>query len=164
MEMPLAFFMPDLKGDADGNVSVEFDSPNFNTTWQFQIMGYTDDLLTAGMLKDAMSTKEVMVKSNPPRFVRTGDDVEVSALLFNNTDHDLHLYGEIELFDPMTGKTIASERSASELTKPSANRKIAVRFHVPTDLSAVGMRAYAYGENHSDGEQTVIPVLLRQLP
>lgn len=96
MEMPLAFFMPDLKGDADGNVSVEFDSPNFNTTWQFQIMGYTDDLLTAGMLKDAMSTKEVMVKSNPPRFVRTGDDVEVSALLFNNTDHDLHLYGEIE--------------------------------------------------------------------
>ncbi len=164
VEMPLAFFMPDLKGDADGNVSVEFDSPNFNTTWQFQIMGYTDDLLTAGMLKDAMSTKEVMVKSNPPRFVRTGDDVEVSALLFNNTDHDLHLYGEIELFDPMTGKTIASERSASELTKPSANRKIAVRFHVPTDLSAVGMRAYAYGENHSDGEQTVIPVLPSSTP
>lgn len=64
----------------------------------------------------------------------------------------------------MTGKTIASERSASELTKPSASRKIAVRFHVPTDLSAVGMRAYAYGENHSDGEQTVIPVLPSSTP
>lgn len=164
IEMPLAFFMPDLTGNNAGEVAVEFTTPNFNTTWQFQLMGYTDDLLTAGIVKDAVASKEVMVKCNAPRYLRTGDKGVITAMLFNNSDHELALHGEIILFDPLTGETIISRHTGAENTAPTANRTITVDYEVPADIQALGIRAYAYGENHSDGEQTVIPVLPSSTP
>lgn len=164
VEMPLAFFMPALVGGDDGEVEVKFDTPDFNTTWQFQITGYTDDLLTAGLMLDAVASKPVMVQSNVPRYLRTGDKAEVSALLFNNSDGDLPLHGEIRIFDPVSGNTIASYHLGAETTAPAANRKITVEFDVPSNLSAIGIEAYAISEKFSDGERTVIPVLPSSTP
>lgn len=164
VEMPLAFFMPSLVGGDDGEVEVKFDTPDFNTTWQFQVTGYTDDLLTAGLMLDAVASKPVMVQSNVPRYLRTGDKAEVSALLFNNSDGNLPLHGEIRIFDPMSGSTITSYHLGAETTAPAANRKITVEFDVPSNLSAIGIEAYAMSEKFSDGERTLIPVLPSSTP
>ena len=164
VEMPLAFFMPDLKSDADGVVKVDFEVPNFNTTWQFQIAGYTEDLLTAGLVKDAVASKKVMVQSNLPRYLRTGDRAWISAQLFNNSTEPLPLSGRIEVYDPLTGRVIAKSESEAMETDPSGNRTIAVEFNVPTTLSAVAVRAYAYGGDFSDGEQDIIDVLPSSTP
>lgn len=164
VEMPLAFFMPSLTGDADGNVEVGFETPNFNTTWQFQIMGYTEDLLTAGLTADAVASKPVMVQSNLPRFLRSGDRAFITALLFNNSTDPLPLHGEIEVFDPATGKTIVSQHAGAVETAPSASRTISVEFLVPGDVTQIGVRAYAFGGDHSDGEQDLVPVLPSSTP
>lgn len=164
VEMPSAFFMPGLVGGDDGEVEVRFDTPDFNTTWQFQIMGYTGDLLTAGLMLDAVASKPVMVQSNVARYLRTGDKGEVSALLFNNSDTSLPLHGEVRIFDPASGKTIASYHLGAETTAPAANRKITVGFDVPYGLSAIGIEAYALSDKFSDGERTVIPVLPSSTP
>lgn len=164
VELPVAFFFPELKGDDDGNVTVDFEVPNFNTTWQFQIVGYTEDLLTAGLIKDAVASKQVMVKSNPPRYLRTGDTARISALVFNNSASDIDLGGKIIIFDPLTGNSLASQELKSEKTSPSANRIVNIEWDVPANLSMVGIKAYAYGENHTDGEQTIIPVLPSSTP
>ena len=164
VEMPLAFFYPVLKSDSDGNVVVDFKTPNYNTTWQFQIMGYTDDLLTAGLVKDAVASKQVMVRSNLPRYLRTGDKAQITALVYNNSDKSMPLGGELIVFNPLTGEKLASQLLKAEETAPSANRLVSLEWDVPANLSAIGIRAYAYGENHSDGEQTVIPVVPSSTP
>lgn len=164
VEMPLAFFMPRLLSDADGKVNVEFEVPNFNTTWQFQIAGYNRDLLSAATTLDAVASKPVMVQLNQPRYLRTGDQAEVSATLFNNSPEDAMLHGEIIIFDPSTGETITSKHIGSATTAPSGNRIVTIDFPVPTNISSLGIRAFAYADNFSDGEQTVIPVLPSSTP
>ncbi|MDE6755358.1 MAG: hypothetical protein K2J82_12215 [Muribaculaceae bacterium] len=164
MQMPLAFFMPGLKGDKNGEVSVEFEVPNFNTTWQFQIMGYDEELLTASVTLDAVSSKKVMVQTNAPRFLRTGDKAEISALLFNNSDKEENLHGEIVIFNPLTGETIYSFHQGSTPVAPSDNRKISIEFDVPSNLNLIGIRTTGQSNDFSDGEQTVIPVLPSSTP
>lgn len=164
VEMPLAFFMPDLLSDGDGNVSVEFEVPDFNTTWQFQILGYSENLLTAWLKLDAIASKPVMVRSNPPRFLRTGDKAKVTALLFNNSDTDINLGGRIEIVNPVSGESIAAGILEDAPVSPSANRLVSVEFDVPSNTSSLIMKAYAEGKNHSDGEQTLIDVLPSSTP
>ncbi|MDE5881816.1 MAG: hypothetical protein K2H60_08810 [Muribaculaceae bacterium] len=164
VDMPLAFFMPSLWSDAEGNVNVEFVTPNFNTTWKFQIMGYNEELLSAGTVLEAVASKPVMVQVNPPRYLRTGDKATISALLFNNSPENQMLHGEIIVFNPLTGETITSKHLGAESTTPGANRVMTVDFTAPSDLTALGIRAYAYGGDFTDGEQTLIPILPASTP
>lgn len=164
VEMPLAFFMPSLTADTLGNVSVDFVTPNFNTTWQFQIAGYTDELLTAGLTADAVASKPVMVQSNLPRYLRSGDKAFISALLFNNSETTLPLHGVIEVLDPLSDKIIVKFCSEAMATESSASRMVSVEFDVPSDMSRLVVRAYAFGGDYSDGEQDLVPVLPSSTP
>lgn len=164
VEMPLAFFMPDLMADSEGNVAVEFTAPDFNTTWQLQIVGYTSDLLTAGLIKDAIASKPVMVQTNLPRYLRTGDKAQIAAMLFNNMPEEAKIYGEIEVFDPRTGKVVANHKADEELVDAGSSRRIAIDFKVPSDMAALAVRAYAYSGEYADGEQDIVAVLPSSTP
>ncbi|MDE6637130.1 MAG: hypothetical protein K2K32_02700, partial [Muribaculaceae bacterium] len=72
-EFPVAFFMPYLKSDDEGNVNIDFTVPNFNTTWAFQMIGYDKSLQTAKVAFEAVASKPIMISTHAPRFVRTGD-------------------------------------------------------------------------------------------
>ncbi len=164
VEMPLAFFMPTLTTDAEGKLNVEFVTPNFNTTWQFQIMAYNSDLKSAGTILEAVASKPVMVQVNPPRYLRTGDRATVSALLFNNSPESQMLDGELVVFDPISGETIKSYHIGSEETAPGGNRTVSIDFVVGNDLSALGIKAYANAANYTDGEQVLVPILPSSTP
>ncbi len=164
VDLPLAFFMPSLTSDSDGVVTLSFITPDFNTTWQTQVLGYTNDLLTASLIRDAVASKPVMVQTNMPRFVRTGDRASVSALLFNNTPENLSLEGDIEIFDPVSGKVIASSHESATIVAPSRNKVISVEFDVPANVSSLAVRAYARSGNSADGEQDDFPVLPSSTP
>ncbi|MDE7114882.1 MAG: hypothetical protein K2O56_00470, partial [Muribaculaceae bacterium] len=84
VDCPLAFFMPQLVTDANGDAEVDFTVPQFNGTWQFQIMGYTEEMKGTVAVMNAVASKPVMAQMNAPRFVRTGDNVSVAAMLYNN--------------------------------------------------------------------------------
>lgn len=164
VEMPLAFFRPMLKGDKDGVVNVEFEVPDFNTTWNFMLLGYTGELLTTTVSRSAIASKPVMAQANLPRFVRTGDKVEFAATLFNNSGEEMPVGGGIELFDPFTDEILVSRAYGEEILGNSQSRVITLEWDVPADMSAVGIRVYALGEGCQDGEQTAIPVLPSSTP
>lgn len=164
VEMPSAFFMPTLEGNADGEVYVRFDVPDFNTTWQFQLMGYTPRLMTAGIVRDVTASKPVMVRSNPPRYLRTGDHATITALLFNNTDSVATLEGEIELFDPASGRILSERVVTAESISPSGHALIDMEYDVASDIVEIGMRFFARDKKFSDGEQIVVPVLPSSTP
>ena len=119
VECPLAFFMPELITDAEGNAIVDFTVPEFNGTWQFQIMGYTAEMRGAVSVMDAVASKPVMAQMNAPRFVRTGDKVSVSAMIYNNGLESMPLNGKIELFEVASGRVLASYVSEPQSVEPA---------------------------------------------
>ncbi len=164
MEHPLAFFMPMLTANADGVTSIDFTVPDFNTTWKLQLLGYTDNLQSAVSTFEATASKPVMVSCNAPQFLRTGDEASISATLFNATPESCMISGRIEVIDPMTGLTIASFASDEKEVGASGSTVITTRFRVPSELDRLLVRAYAYSKTHTDGEQTLIPVLPSSTP
>lgn len=158
-EYPIAFFMPCLTTDSTGMVNIDFIVPNFNTTWAFQLLGYDEDLQTAYKQLETVASKPVMVSTHSPRFVRTGDKIELTATLYNKTGENADVAGRIELVNLLNGEIIASEEFAAESINASGSRIIVMRWTAPSDISSVGFRAYAMTSGHRDGEQALIPVL-----
>lgn len=163
VEMPLAFFMPDLLTDGDGVATVNFMVPNFNGTWQFQIAGYTSDLKGAVQTLDVVAAKQVMVQMNAPRFLRTGDKAQVSATLYNNSEAQLPVYGRIEILTS-DGRVLKAHEFTAEELKPSGQRTVTIDYDVPADVSEVQIRAYAVGGKHKDGEGVTVAVLPSSTP
>lgn len=164
VEMPLAFFKSNLEANEEGEISIDFTVPDFNTVWQLQVLGYNDEAMNACLVLDTEASKSVMVRSNLPQFLRTGDKARISATLFNNSEKTLDLGGKIEIIDGATGKVIkTSEFEGVEIT-PSGNRIISIEFEVPSNTSELISRCYAYGSGHTDGEQGYIPLLPSSMP
>lgn len=158
LEHPLAFFNGTLICDSAGNVEVAFDVPDFNTTWQFQILGYDSHLYTTSIIHEAVSSKPVMVSTNAPRFLRTGDDAVVEAVIFNNTDSTAMIGGKLIACDPLSGKMLCEAAYEPQSVEPAANRIISLKINVPYDLTAILLKSYATSGSHTDGEQSVVPV------
>lgn len=157
-ECPSAFFMPNLSTDKDGVLELSFDAPNFNTTWQLQLLGYLPDLRNALDIIDVVASKPIMVSANAPRFLRTGDKAMLQATIFNNTGSQTRAGGYIEIFDPLTDKVLVRRDYADETMAPEANRVIEVDFAVPSDLQFVGYRVMGRNGSYSDGEQSLIAI------
>lgn len=164
MECPVAFFKPMLVTDRNGDVIVDFTVPDFNGTWQFQIMGYTDSMKGSVKMLEAVASKPVMASLNAPRFVRTGDEMYVTAMLYNNTAESADLYGKIELFDPVSGRVLKTFVSQPAATAPAGSSRIGLSYTVGFGINSIGLRVYACGDRFSDGEQTVIPVYPSSTP
>lgn len=158
-EHPVAFFKPNLSTDRDGVVTLCFTAPNYNTTWQLQLAGYTPEMYTAVNKFDAVSAKPVMVKGNFPRFLRTGDSVNLTATLMNNTDETRPVAGVLELFNPADGTVVKRLEFKAEDMDGKASRTIAIPYTVPADISQLGIRAFAVGDRYKDGEQDIIAIL-----
>lgn len=163
-ECPVAFFMPRLEANDDGEVNISFKVPDFNTTWQFQILGYTPELRTASMVLDAVASKPVMVKFNAPSFLRTGDRVMIAATAYNNTGESMDLGGRIEIFDAVSGNMLSSKIFDGEQISASGSRLMELEFDVPNDVALLAVRTYAVGCGSSDGEQVAVPVLPASSP
>jgi len=78
-----AFFFPQLTSDSNGVVRMTFTMPEALTKWHF--MGFAHDNSACSGLLDAhaVTSKDLMVQPNPPRFLREGDTVEFVVKVSN---------------------------------------------------------------------------------
>lgn len=164
IEMPVALFLPDLGPSASDSINIEFTTSNFNTTWKLLLGVYTSDLQSSMIELETVASKKIMVKMNAPRFVRTGDIINLTATVFNNSEGIVNAEGLYEIFNPDTGAVIHSASTGNLEITPSGSAVIGTTFTCPSDLSAIGLRVYGKGGNCSDGEETIIPVLPSSQP
>ncbi|MCM1365921.1 MAG: MG2 domain-containing protein [Prevotella sp.] len=164
IEHPLAFFMPNLSTDQNGNIEISFTVPNFNTTWDLQLLGYTPDMLCSLKSLQAVSSKPMMVQTNVPRFLRTGDTTTLIATIFNNTDQKSDVSGRIEIFNPLTDEIINSINLPQRMINAGSSINESISFAVPENINYVGIRSIAESGSHTDGEQTLIPILPSSSP
>ena len=157
-DVKTALWQPMLVSDGQGNISLEFEVPQYNTTWIMQAIGYTSNLVTDNVQKEVMTQKPLMVKTSLPRFVRQGDAATLTASVQNATDHDTQCDAIIELFDPRTGEIYTSRNFKEKLTGKGTNA-VSIDWTVPDTIPFVGFRIKAANDNFGDGEQVMIPVL-----
>ncbi len=152
------FWTPLLVTDENGNASIEFIVPNYNTTWMFQAVGYDKDLNTATLLKEIVSNKPIMVKSNMPRFLRQGDRATLMASIQNATDSTQHCTAYVELFNPINNE-IYITKDFNYAIDAEGTQITSIEFTVPDTISLIAFRVKATNGTHSDGEQVLVPIL-----
>ena len=157
-DIKTALWRPMLTSDQDGNVSVEFEAPEFNTTWILQAIGYDKSLYSDRLEREVVTQKPIMVKSSLPRFVRQGDQVTLSANVQNATDETTAVDAVIELFDPRTGEIYANQNYHHTLAA-RGSQAVSIHWSVPAEAPFVGFRIKAANDQFGDGEQVMVPVL-----
>ena len=163
-----AFFYPDLKTDAEGNLIFSFTMPESLTTWKFQALAHTKKVQTGILSQEMITQKDLMVVPNSPRFLREGDQISLSTKLVSLTEEVQEGKIRLELLDALTMKDISAQliqesaiKDFNLLAKGSASFDWKVQ--VPMDYSAITYRFIAEGEKHSDGEEDVLPVLSNRM-
>ena len=63
-----AFFYPNLRTDANGEVKIEFTLPESLTTWRFMGLAHTKDMDYGQIASEVVASKEFMLQPNMPRF------------------------------------------------------------------------------------------------
>jgi len=156
-----AFFYPQLRTDAQGNVKFSFTAPESLTRWNIKMLAHTSDLFVGLNEAQVVTQKELMVQMNLPRFVRSSDKLTLSANVINLTDKELTTSVNFELIDPATDKNIDLKDNQSKKITLKANETKALNWEItefmPYEL--VICKVIATAGNFSDGEQKYLPVL-----
>lgn len=101
-----AFFFPDLRTDAEGNIEFSFTAPEALTRWKLQTLAHTKELAFGISQKELITQKELMVQPNPPRFLRQGDRMEFSVKIVNLSDKEMTGQAELQLVDATTNESV----------------------------------------------------------
>lgn len=163
-EHPLAFFRPLMVSGHDGSLDISFDVPDFNTTWKLMLASYTPDFASDMITMEAVSSKPVMAQTNAPRFLRSGDDFLLKAVLFNATDSVRDIAGVMEVFEPLSGKVIARKDFEAIAVSAKGSRVVEIKVSAPEETQMLAFRVVATSGDFSDGEQTWVNVLPASSP
>lgn len=167
-----AFFYPDLKTDAEGNVNFEFTSPEALTKWKLMFLAHTKDARATTLEKEIVTQKEFSVTPNYPRFLREGDELNLQSKLSNLTSKKLNGSAQLQILDAFTSEDISEKFGLSTLTavagynkeqafslNENGNSALTWKIKVPDNVSSIILKVVAKAGKYSDGEQKAIPVL-----
>ena len=82
----LAFFVPGLRTDSSGTATYRFTVPELLTRWNVRGLAVTKDIKIGTLDKTLVTSKQLMVQPNMPRFLRHGDSIVLMAKVMNLTD------------------------------------------------------------------------------
>ncbi len=163
-----AFFFPQLKTDAEGNISFNFTTPEALTRWKLQLLAHTKELDSQVSTFETVTQKELMVAPNAPRFLREGDEIVISSKISNLSDTMLSGQAVLQLSDAVTGASIDVALANTNAVKDfsvdkSNNTQVSWRLKIPSTVQAVEYKVIAKTESFSDGEQNTLPVLSNRM-
>lgn len=162
-----AFFHPHLTSGPDGAVRISFTMPEGLGKWRF--LGFAHDAaMRFGSLEgETITAKDLMVKPNPPRFLREGDVLDFTVRISNQSDKEHAGTARLALEDAATGAAMNEALGVApdqEFTVPAKQSvTLSWRITVPDGAGFLRYMALAACGNLSDGEEAVLPVLPRRV-
>jgi hypothetical protein len=163
-----AFFFPHLVADTNGVVRMSFTMPEALTTWRF--MGFAHDAqLRSGYIEgQTVTSKDLMVQPNPPRFLREQDELEFTVKVSNQSP--ARQAGRVRvtfneaLSDASADQALGNASPELEFDIPSMeSRSFSWRIKVPDGMGYLTYKAVAATTRLSDGEEGYLPVLSRRI-
>ena len=163
-----AFFFPHLITDEEGRVKLEFTMPEALTRWKFMGFAHDRDLRSGLLLDEVVTSKDLMVEPNPPRFLREGDVLEMTVKISNQSSVLQTGSVRLTLSDALTGAAVDAELGNTERDRqfevsPQESRSISWRLEVPDGLGPLTYKAVGSTGRLSDGEEGFLPVLSRRI-
>jgi uncharacterized protein YfaS (alpha-2-macroglobulin family) len=164
-----AFFHPQLKTDAEGNVRIAFSMPEALTEWKLLGLAHTKDMRT-GILEHKIKTqKDLMVMPGLPRFLRQGDKITLSTKVNNLTSTLLNGTAALQILNAETLEPLDHAFGLRKTTQPftaaaSASTPVLWEVQIPDTLyEPVIIRITASAGNFTDGEENILPVLTNRM-
>lgn len=153
-----AFYASNIRTNDNGELEIEFDLPDTLTTWKLMMISCTQDLHWCYVEKEFISKKSLMLTSNMPRFLRTGDNSTISAKVTNLSEKAVCAQVVMEILHAGARDIVFSESKTVNIDSGST---VATSFSfVPEeDVENFICRIYANGGTCRDGEERTIPVL-----
>ncbi|MBN1180281.1 MAG: Ig-like domain-containing protein [Anaerolineae bacterium] len=139
------FWSPSVRTDADGRATVSFHLSDQLTTWNLDARAVTEDTLVGQVELDLLSTKDLLVRPVTPRFFVVGDEVELAAVVHNNTDRAL----DVEVWLEADGVTLNGAARHQVSLAPGGQERVAWPVTV-ADGEWVDLTFYASGSGYSD--------------
>lgn len=163
-----AFFLPVLKSQSDGAVTIEFTVPDSLTRWRILAFAHDQELRHGRLDVATITAKDLMVEPNPPRFVRAGDEIQwttkisnasatrqtgTSRIAFENAFDESDITADLLVDAPEQSFDLASGESIV----------LEWKLNVPSDIDALIYRVTATSERASDGQEDMLAVLPRRV-
>ena len=163
-----AFFFPQLVSDSNGVVRLTFTMPEALTTWRFLGFAHDPELRSGTIEATTITSKDLMVQPNPPRFLREGDTLEFTAKVSNQSETTQTGRVRLTLNDASSGDSADAllgntEPELSFEIPARESRSFSWRLHVPDGTGFLTYKAVAAAGNLSDGEEGHLPVLSRRV-
>ncbi|MWB94414.1 TonB-dependent receptor plug domain-containing protein [Flavobacterium sp. GA093] len=163
-----AFFLPNLRTDADGKVSFNFTSPEALTSWKLRLLAHNKKAITGYLEKIVLTQKELMILPNFPRFFREKDTIVISAKISNITGEAKTGIAMLQFFDAATMQPIDNEmlnaQNVKNFTIPAfGNTTANWTITIPEGLQGVQYKILAKSGDYSDGEENILPVLTNNM-
>lgn len=164
-----AFFFPQLQPDSTGNYSISFTMPESLTQWKWLALAHTKDLAFGSNETTITTQKTLMVQPNMPRFLREGDQLEITARISNTGDTALTGTAELQLIDASTGNPVDGSFHnvfPNQYFTAEAGQSATVKFPVAIPFNYTKPLTYritARAAGFNDGEENTLPVLTNRM-
>nr|MCU0781386.1 MG2 domain-containing protein [Akkermansiaceae bacterium] len=163
-----AFFFPHLTTEPDGTVRISFVMPEALTKWRFLGLAHDNDLRSGLLEGETVTSKDLMVQPNPPRFLREGDTLEFTVKITNRSDREQSGRASLALADAATDADLTAKLGVTaqeqDFTVPAGeSRTLSWRLTVPDGAGFLRYKAVASSGALSDGEEGWLPVIPRRI-
>jgi hypothetical protein len=150
-----AYWKPSLRTDSSGKATVSVVLPDTLTTWRLTARGITSDTRAGDARNNIVTSREVIVRPAVPRFLVSGDQVSLGAIIHNFTSAPLNIDVSLNA-DGLEVK----DGDGRAVTIPAA-QDVLVRWEAAVPLggdSANLTFEAAAGGGQSDSVRLVLPV------
>ncbi|TLX76620.1 hypothetical protein E9993_06945 [Labilibacter sediminis] len=160
-----AFFYPHLQTDKNGEITIDFTIPEALTRWKMLGFAHTKDFKTGTISNSLITQKNVSVMVNAPRFLRENDTIYFAAKVNNLSEGTIEGHAYIQLFDALTNEPVDKLLLQSKSKLPFVIEKgqsqgLRWKLMIPSGIQAVTYKVMAKAGSHTDGEESILPVLV----
>lgn len=163
-----AFFLPHSVSSKDGLVTLSFTMPEALTEWKLIGFAHDSQLRSGAFSGTAVTSKDLMVQPNPPRFVREGDQIEFTVKVSNQSPTFQSGTVRLSLSDARTGEPASQLHDNGEVDQsfeiPAGQSKtLSWKLSIPDGQDFLTYKAVGSTGRLSDGEEGFLPVLSRRV-
>lgn len=159
------FFFPTLKTDKEGSLIFSFKMNEALTSWKLQTFAHTKNLQYGLDSRKVKTSQPLMIFPNKPRFLRQGDEIEITAKVANLSKGNQAGKAEIKFFDALTMEEVTDQflngtNTSAFAMEAGASDVVSWKCNVPSDLqTAIMYRITAASADHTDGEENTVALL-----
>jgi len=151
-----AFWVADVTTNVDGNAQIHVEYPDSLTTWRLTARAVTVNTEVGSALARTLTTKDVIVRVVPPRFLTEGDQVSVPVVVHN------YLPTGKNVMVSLTAEGLAADgvASSSRVIQVGSNGQQRTDWRYKADqVRPVTLTGKAITDTASDAMQMTLPVL-----